>query len=100
VNFYGMNGRNRIGLRAGQVKQRAPLSKRKLRVYLSAGGFPEAQRASARDRFDLLRGYVDAMLLRDVIERHAVSHPVALRWMARQLVGNAGGNLQRQQVFK
>lgn len=32
-----------------------------------------------------------AMLLRDVIERHAVSHPVALRWMARQLLGNAGG---------
>jgi uncharacterized protein len=31
-------------------------------------------------------------LLRDVIERHAVSHPVALRWMVRQLLGNAGGS--------
>jgi uncharacterized protein len=40
----------------------------------------------------LLRGYVDAALLRDVIERHAVSHPVALRWMVRQLLGNANGS--------
>lgn len=62
-----------------------------LRTYLGAGGFPEAQRATPRDRLDLLRGYVDAMLLRDVIERHAVSHPVALRWMVRQLLGSAGG---------
>jgi uncharacterized protein len=40
----------------------------------------------------MLRGYVDTTLLRDVIERHAVSHPVALRWMVRQLLGNAGGS--------
>jgi predicted AAA+ superfamily ATPase len=30
-------------------------------------------------------------MLRDVIERHAVTHPLALRWMVRQLLGNAGG---------
>jgi predicted AAA+ superfamily ATPase len=34
---------------------------------------------------------VDAAMLRDVIERHAVSHPIALRWMVRQLLGNPGG---------
>ena len=64
---------------------------KQLRTYLGAGGFPEALRAAPRDRLDLLRGYVDAMLLRDVIERHAVSHPVALRWMVRPLLGSAGG---------
>jgi len=56
-----------------------------------AGGFPEAQGLERRDRFDLLRGYVDVALLRDVIERHAVSHPIALRWLVRQLLGNAAG---------
>jgi len=65
---------------------------KELRVYLSTGGFPEAQGAQVRDRFELLRGYVDTMLLRDVIERHAVTHPLALRWMVRQLLGNAGGS--------
>lgn len=59
------------------------------RGYLAAGGFPEAQGATPRDRYELLRGYVDVALLRDVVERHAVSHPVALRWMVRQLLSNA-----------
>ena len=63
-----------------------------LREYLAAGGFPEALGVSARDRVDLLRGYVDVALLRDVVERHAVSHPVALRWMTRHLLGNAAGS--------
>ena len=43
-------------------------------------------------RFQLPREYVDVALLRDVVERHAVSHPVALRWMVRQLLGNAAGS--------
>ncbi|MBI3403250.1 MAG: ATP-binding protein [Acidobacteria bacterium] len=73
------------------TKAARSLLQKQLRAYLVTGGFPEAQRAAPRDRLDLLRSYVDAMLLRDVIERHAVSHPVALRWMVRQLLGNAGG---------
>jgi uncharacterized protein len=59
--------------------------------YLVSGGFPEAGNVTVRDRFDLLRGYVDTMLMRDVIERYSISHPVALRWMVRQLLGNADG---------
>ena len=63
----------------------------RLRRYLAEGGFPEAQGATARDRAALLSGYVDVMVLRDVIERHAVSNPLALRWIERQLLANPGG---------
>jgi predicted AAA+ superfamily ATPase len=62
-----------------------------LRKYLGEGGFPESIGVNARDRFELLRGYVDTALLRDVIERHEVSHPVALRWLVRHLLFNAAG---------
>jgi len=62
-----------------------------LREYLALGGFPDAVGAAPRDHFDLLRGYVDTTLLRDVIERHEVSHPIALRWMVRHLLSNAAG---------
>lgn len=59
--------------------------------YLRAGGFPEAQHLDDRDRQELLKAYVDVVLLRDIIERHAVSHPLALRWLVRQLLGNPAG---------
>lgn len=64
---------------------------RRLRSYLAQGGFPEAQGATPRDRAALLGGYVDVVVLRDVIERHAVSNPLALRWIERQLLANPGG---------
>lgn len=71
--------------------QRAALD-RLLRRYLTQGGFPEAQDADPRDRARLLAGYVDVVVLRDVIERHAVSNPLALRWIERQLLANPGGS--------
>lgn len=72
---------------------------RALRDYLTQGGFPEAQGIETRERFDLLRGYVDTAMLRDVVERHAVSQPVALRWMVRHLLGNAGGTFSVHKFY-
>jgi hypothetical protein len=57
----------------------------RLRGYLECGGFPEAHGLERRDRLALLTSYVDVMVLRDVIERHAVSNPTSLRWLQRQL---------------
>jgi len=70
--------------------QRSAL-RRDLETYLTVGGFPEAQGVSERDRWQLLRGYVDATLLRDVIERHGVSHSLALRQLVRHLLAHAAG---------
>jgi uncharacterized protein len=63
-----------------------------LLTYLQNGGFPEALQANPRDRLNLLTGYVDSTLLRDIIERHEVSHPTALRWMTQQLLSNPAGS--------
>lgn len=59
--------------------------------YLAVGGFPEVQRVDPATRNRLLTDYVDVAILRDVVERHGVSQVVGLRWMVRQLLGNAGG---------
>jgi len=69
---------------------RASLDER-LRRYVAEGGFPEAQNAEPRDRAALLGSYVDVVVLRDVIERHGVTNPLALRWLQRQLLANPGG---------
>lgn len=69
------------------------------RAYLAEGGFPESQGVPARDRASLLRTYVDVAILRDVIERHAVSNPAALRWLQRHLLGNPAGTFSVQKFF-
>lgn len=63
---------------------------KRLNSYLVAGGFPELQGISDTDRNTLLKTYVDVAVLRDVIERHGVSNPFALRWMQRHLLSSPG----------
>lgn len=67
---------------------RSLLDKR-LYSYLRHGGFPEAQGLDLRNRVALLSGYVDVVLLRDIVERHGISQPLVLRWMIRQLLSNS-----------
>ena len=76
---------------AGAGTRPAAALDQRLRRYLVNGGFPEAQGADPRDRLALLAGYVDVVVLRDVIDRHAVTNPVALRWLQRQLLSHPGG---------
>ena len=69
------------------------------RAYLAEGGFPESQGVAARDRASLLRTYVDVAILRDMIERHNVTNPAALRWLQRHLLGNPAGTFSVQKFF-
>ena len=69
------------------------------RAYLSEGGFPESQGVPVRDRASLLRTYVDVAILRDVIERHGVTNPAALRWLQRHLLGNPAAPFSVQKFF-
>jgi predicted AAA+ superfamily ATPase len=73
---------------------------RDLRDYLTTGGFPEVQNVEARDRLELLTNHVDVTLLRDVIERHEVSSPTALRWMTRRLLANAAGDFSVHRFYQ
>ena len=84
---------------AALPKARRSALEHALRGYLVAGGFPEAQGLEARDRTPLLRSYVDVAVLRDVIERHAVSNPVALRWLQRRLMGSPAALFSIQKFY-
>jgi uncharacterized protein len=75
----------------------------KLLQYISYGGFPEVQSLLAakhtRQRMELLKTYVDVVLLRDVVERHNVSQPQVLRWLVQQLLGNTAGAFSINKFF-
>ena len=54
--------------------------------YLRRGGFPEVQTLDEPTRVRVLQDYLDVAILRDLIERHAIANPVALRRFVRQLM--------------
>src|SRR3990172_5474879 len=64
------------------------LVEKRFREYLVEGGFPEAQGVPVVLRIELLQGYVDTVLFRDVVERYGVSQVAALRWLVRQCLRN------------
>jgi hypothetical protein len=63
----------------------------RFREYLVEGGFPEAQGLPAPLRVELLQGYVDTVLFRDVVERYGVTQVAALRWLVRHCLRNPAG---------
>jgi predicted AAA+ superfamily ATPase len=69
---------------------RSPVEMR-FREFLEQGGFPEAQGLGTPLRIELLQGYVDAVLFRDVVERYGISQVAALRWIVRHCLRNPGG---------
>ncbi len=59
--------------------------------YLERGGFPEVQGMEEPLRRRILQDYLQVALLRDIIERHALTSVTALRAMSRQLLANPAG---------
>ena len=68
--------------------------------WLCRGGFPEAQRLEEPLRSRLFRDYVDIAMLRDVVERHGVRNVTGLRWLVRQLLGNAGSPFSVEKFYR
>jgi predicted AAA+ superfamily ATPase len=77
--------------------ERSHVEKR-FREYLVEGGFPETQGLPAAVRIDLLQGYVDTVLFRDVVERYKVSQVKALRWLVRQCLRNPAGSFSAHRL--
>lgn len=81
------------------ARQRSQVE-RWFREYLAAGGFPEAQGLPVEPRVDLLQGYVDTVLFRDVIERYGVTQVAALRWLARHCLRNPAGSFSVHRLHR
>ena len=60
--------------------------------YLRIGGFPAALNLSALDRSQMLQGYVNTVVLRDVVERHGVTGITVLRYLARRLLASSASH--------
>ena len=74
------------------------LIEKRFREYLLQGGFPEAQGLPAALQIELLQGYVDTVLFRDVVERYGVTQVAALRWLVRQCLRNPAGSFSAHRL--
>ena len=54
--------------------------------YVKIGGFPEVQTLDDELRREVLRNYLDVVILRDVVERYLISNTVALRALIRHIM--------------
>ncbi len=59
-------------------------------TYFDTGGFPEVQGIDDHVRIDILQGYIDTVLLKDIIERHRVSNFIAIKYLVRSLMISSG----------
>ncbi|MBU2480224.1 MAG: ATP-binding protein, partial [Proteobacteria bacterium] len=61
-----------------------------VKKYFIDGGFPEVQNIDPDIKIEILQGYIDTVLLKDVIERHAVSNITAMKHLVKTLMRSAG----------
>ena len=69
------------------------------RDYLETGGFPEVQDLGPALRTEVLQGYIDSVLLRDVIERHRVSNVIALKHLVHQIMHASGSKFSVNKFY-
>lgn len=58
--------------------------------YLSEGGFPEIIHFNEDVKQQTLQEYLDVLIYRDIIERHAIKNPALIRYMILSMIHNVG----------
>lgn len=69
----------------------ASLLRKSAKDYLDVGGFPEIQKIDRILRIEVLQGYIDSILLKDIIERHKIGNILVLKHLVRYMMNSSGG---------
>lgn len=68
----------------------AAILRKAVKEYSQNGGFPEVQNIDPNIKTEILQGYIDAVLLKDVIERHKVNNITAIKHLVKTLIHSSG----------
>ena len=77
----------------------ASVLRKAVKDYLEVGGFPEVQNLDRNLRIEVLQGYIDSVLLKDIIERHKVSNLLVLKHLVRHIMNASGGQFSVNRFF-
>ena len=70
-----------------------------VRDYFEIGGFPEVQTLARDVRIEILQGYIDSVLLKDVIERHKVNNITAIKYLVRHIMNSPGSRFSVNKFY-
>jgi uncharacterized protein len=68
-------------------------------TFCRVGGFPEVQQMDTPRRHEVLQSYVDAVVLRDVVERHRISNIEALKSLVYHVLRNPSTKLSINKFY-
>lgn len=77
----------------------ASILRKAVKNYLDLGGFPEVQTLDRDLCIEVLQGYIDSVLLKDVIERHKVSNVIALKYLVRHIMNSPCGRFSVNKFY-
>jgi predicted AAA+ superfamily ATPase len=77
----------------------ASVLRKAVKDYLEGGGFPEVQKLDRNLRIEILQGYIDSVLLKDIVERHKVSNILVFKHLVRHIMNSSGGQFSVNKFF-
>ncbi len=83
----------KFGIKTASVLRKA------IKNYLDIGGFPEIQRLDSNLHAEILQGYVDSVLLKDVIERHKICNVIVLKHLIRHIMNSPCGKFSVNKFY-
>jgi len=70
-----------------------------IKDYLEIGGFPEVQKMDRNLRIEILQGYIDSVLLKDIVERYKVSNIYVLKRLICHIMNSPGGQFSVNKFY-
>ncbi len=80
-------------------RQRRTRMEHALVNFLRKGGFPAAQGLPEREWRQILQGYVNTVVLRDIVERHGLTGIAVLRYLTRRLMQASAGHFSVSKFY-
>jgi len=98
AEFLGFNSLVKTVPSGPYSSRTAGILRHAMQRYLDEGGFPDVQGDDYRIRVKTLQGYVDAVLYRDVIERHEVPSVQSLRYTLEYIKYNFAHKISTRSI--
>lgn len=70
-------------------KQAYDMANKQMQDFFMKGGFPAVQQMQTNEWRETLQGYVDTLILKDVIQRHNVTNITLLKYLTKSMLVNA-----------